>query len=355
MDVLIISADNIYLTPYIKFYIRLLEQNNLSYKVIYWDKNNNEIIDKKNYERFTFFSTKRGTKVFGYLKFRKKLRKELKLGNYKFVIPLHTIIGFLIGKILINKYNKRYTYDVRDYSYEKYKIYRDIQKKLVNNSAINIISSAGYKKFLPKTANYYIKNNIPTVNNVEIIHKQRKANEVINISYIGLIRFMEQNKKILLFFKNDERFHLNFIGTNAKKLEDFCKSNEIKNVTLIDTFSPNETLNYYNNTDLIMNIYGNNTPLLDYALSNKLYYSAILNKPILVSDNTYMEKITKKYHLGMTMYLEDKNELNHLFNYVNTYDRKEFKNNSDKFLSVVKKEDQNTENKINKILRGLKK
>ncbi|HHD9540054.1 TPA: capsular biosynthesis protein, partial [Streptococcus pneumoniae] len=54
MRVLFILSDNIYLTPYFNFYKELLKKLSISYDVIYWDKNINEIITKQNYYRISF-------------------------------------------------------------------------------------------------------------------------------------------------------------------------------------------------------------------------------------------------------------------------------------------------------------
>ena len=43
------------------------------------------------------------------------------------------------------------------------------------------------------------------------------------------------------------------------------------------------------------------------ALSNKLYYAAYLDKPILVSNNTYMSDVVKKYNLGYVVDLNNNN------------------------------------------------
>ncbi|WDU82055.1 hypothetical protein [Caloramator sp. Dgby_cultured_2] len=228
-----------------------------------------------------------------------------------------------------------------------------IQKRLVNNSLINIISSKGYEEFLPK-GEYFVTHNIPYNNYTSYRQYKNSNSPVIFISYIGLIRFMEQNKRILLFFKNDKRFHLNFIGTNAMQLKDFCDNNEIHNVTLIDTFDSNETLNFYKNTDLIMNLYGNNTPLLKYALSNKLYYSACLYKPILVCEGTYMEKVINKYGIGFTLKMKSEEEKDALFKYITELDRNKLIHNCEMFMSDVYKDMSKLEKELLKRLQAIK-
>lgn len=334
MKALVILADNIYLTPYLKFYTDLLDNCNFNYDVIYWDKNNNEIVNKSNYIRFRITSRNKVNKLVGYFKYRRYIKKIEKNKKYDLIIPLHSIVTFIIFDMLLKKYKRRYIYDVRDYSYERFYMFRYVQKKIVKNSLINVISSKGYKKFLPKEK-YFVIHNLPNNNYENFKQLNNTTNEKIQISYIGLIRFMEQNKKILKFFKNDNRFCINFIGTNANQLKKFCCDNNINNVNLIDTFNSELTLNYYEKTDIIMNLYGNNTPLLEYALSNKLYYSACLYKPILVCDNTYMEKVSKKYNIGFTIKMKSEKEKDELYEFMKKLDRKNFINNCNRFMEEV--------------------
>lgn len=353
MNALVILADNVYLTPYINFYICVLNKLHIHYKIIYWDKNSNEHIKDSRYIRFFYKSISRMSKIVGYLKYRKFIINEVEKEKYSIIISLNTILSFILFDLFIFKFKNRYIYDVHDYSYEKFFLYRITQKRLVNNSMINIISSRGYTEFLPQ-GEYFVTHNIPHNNYKGYRQYKNNSLPIISIGYIGLIRFMEQNKKILLFFKNDNRFHLNFIGTNAMKLKEFCHKNKIYNVTLVDTFPFEETLNYYKNMDLIMNLYGNKTPLLDYALSNKLYYSACLYKPILVCEGTYMEKVSKKYGIGFTLRMKSTKEKDELYHYIVHMERKKLIRKCDMFMSDVYKDQVELEKELIKRLKNIK-
>jgi hypothetical protein len=163
----------------------------------------------------------------------------------------------------------------------------------------------------------------------------------IVISYVGLIRFHDQNKKVILKFKNDKRFILRFIGKDAYALKKFCEENNVDNVELIDWFPPEKTLNYYYETDIINNLYGNSTPLLDYALSNKLYYAAKLRMVVLVCPNTYMEKISKKYGFGYTFNINVPNACDDLFTYYKSQSLQVLKQGCEMFEREI-----NSDNKV---------
>lgn len=356
MRALIISCDNIYLTPYISLYERVFENKKIEFDVIYWDKNKNEDKYLCRYIRYTSKHNTIGEKTIGYINFRKIILKQLKEIDYQLVVCLHTIGNFLITDKLITKYRRKYIFDVRDYSLEKYALVRLIEKILTRYSALNVISSEGFKNFLPN-AQYEIAHNLPSFDYKkyrEIIPRLRRNK--IWISYIGLIRFMDQNKKIIDYFKNDDRFVLRFAGTGALQLQEYCKKVNATNVELIDTFAAEDTLRYYEDTDIVMNLYGSGTPLLDYALSNKLYYSAMLCKPILVCKNTYMEKISKKYGFGVTIDLHNELSKDNLFEYMQNYDRKELAFGCDAYIEIAKTQQKHLvetlENTINNIAYG---
>lgn len=195
----------------------------------------------------------------------------------------------------------------------------------MNTSKLNVISSEGYKAFLPQGRRYILVHNYSDVS-VEIIKEfgKKTQNTPLRLSYIGLIRFQEQNKKIIDLFANDKRFLLQFIGKNAMELEEYVTTHHIENVRLIDQFPSDKTMDFYRNTDVILNAYGNHTPLLDYALSNKLYYAAALRLPILVSKDTYMEKIAVEGGFGFTLDIDDISIKEKFISWINGLDRIEF-------------------------------
>ena len=349
MKALLILADNVYLTPYLKFYSSILDEMGICYNVLYWDKNNNEIIEDNKFIRFGFESTSKLEKIPGYVKFRQFIINEVRKDKYDVIIPLHSILFIILFDLLVNKYRNRFIFDIRDYSYEKFWFFRKIEEKLTEKSIINIVSSKGYINFLPD-AEYYVVHNIPRMQYEEYKQKTNSDSSVITLSFIGLIRFMEQNKKIIDFFCNDERFIVKFIGTNAEQLHDYCQVVGAKNISLIGSFDPSKTLEFYKDTDAILNLYGNHVPLLDYALSNKLYFAAALYKPIIVCEDTYMEEISSLYNIGFTLRMKDPAEKDELYRYIKNIDREAFIKNCDKFMDFSITENQTTRMEVSRRL-----
>ena len=354
MKVLLVLSDNIYLTPYLNFYTSLLNEIDCEYKVLYWDKNDNEPTREDNYIRYKYKANNKAGKVKGYIYFRKFILAAIEREHFDVIIPLHSILLFILYDVLKGKYKGCYVIDIRDYSYERFGIFRKIEDVLTKQSIINIVSSRGHFNFLPK-GEYYVTHNIPRMNCDEYRQFENPSDRPINLSFIGLIRFMDQNKRIIDFFKSDSRFHVNFIGTNAEYLNAYCNHVNAKNVTLIGTFDASKTLGFYKETDAILNLYGNHTPLLDYALSNKLYYAATLYKPILVCEDTYMEEVSQRCRIGFTLTMKDAEEKDQLYKYITELDRTVFIKSCDRFMRDSIEEDNKTRDELKIRLLRIKK
>jgi hypothetical protein len=343
------------LCPYISKYISLLDYD---YDVIYWNRHEvKEDIGASKTFSFEYKMNEGKSKVkklLGYIKFRNYALNILKSNHYKSVVFLQTSAGILLSSFFKKRYSGRYIVDIRDYTLEKNPIFYTLVNDLIKNSAYTVISSKGYEKFLPKH-DYILVHNDTEIDEsiIKKFEKKKRDRGKIVISYIGLIRFHEQNKKVILKFKNDDRFLLRFIGTDAFALREFCKTNYVTNVELIDRFPPEKTLDYYYETDVIYNLYGNNTPLLDYALSNKLYYAAKLKIPILVCPDTYMEEVSTKFNFGFTFDLNNPTACDDLYKYYKELNWDKFTSGCNLFLEQVRYDNEIFQNTFSKFLKSL--
>ncbi|GAB6688137.1 hypothetical protein BOVMAS28_06540 [Streptococcus uberis] len=347
----IVTMGNIYLVPYLQTYTNKI---NSPISIIYWDRANlNETDDKNTLYRFQHGFKSKVEKVQGYLRYRSFVKKILSEQNYDIVIFLQTLSGLLLSDFLLKKYKNKYIIDVRDYTYEHNKVIFNIEKKLLQNSAMNVVSSEGFLNFLPQKAQYEVAHNVRTwpTNRINNIKNRNKDKEQLHIVFVGYVNYQEQHKKLLLALKNDPRFKISFIGTRGNELKPFCEQNGITNVNLIDTFESSKTLDYYEDADFVNNLYGNHTPVLDYALSNKLYYAASLNIPILVCADTFMEDISKRHHFGITVDLQTKDNLgDYLFNSYKQIDWNKLEAGCNNFMQLVDKQQNQFENKLNNLL-----
>ena len=341
----IVSFCNLYFLPYAKTYIKTIIESGSECTLLFWDRdavngtNDNfpkcrKLVYQKKKTAISSFSVK----LEGYIGATRFFRKIIDEEHFDGIIFLQTHAAVACVDVL-KKYTKKYIVDIRDWTLENYWWYRKLEKKCVNNSFATIISSPAYTRFLP-AFNYIIAHNFTPFSEQEInqIAEKKKANvnEPVNISFVGTVRFIEMDKKILKLFANDERFSINYFGNGSDVLEQFATDNGIHNVIFHGSFAPEDTLKFYYQTDIINTLYGNHNYFLDYALSNKLYHAGQLHLPILVCPETYMEEITTKYKMGFVFDVSDNNAPDKLYKYYNNYNRQELASGCDEFISTVK-------------------
>lgn len=348
-----VTMGNIYTVPYLGLYKEYL---NDPYSIIYWDREEKDENDGTNtYYRFSkkLVQGNKVDKVKGYLQFHNYAKKILEENEFDLVILLQTWGAILLADVLIHRYRGKYIIDIRDYTYEKNPVIFCIEKAVVKHSAMALISSKGFQSFLPPHKYHTVHNirMIPEGKKHEI-QTRNKQRETINIAFIGYVNYQDQHKKLILALKNDPRFHLSFIGTRAKELEAFCIENDARNVTIMDTFDSAQIVQLYQNVDMINNLYGNHTPVLDYALSNKLYFSAQLCIPILVFKDTYMSRIALEYGIGYELDDISKPGLgDELYAYYNAINWKQFADGCNRYLEEVETDQDNTKKKISLLLQ----
>ena len=342
----IIFPGSIFTTPYLKRYTDIIERSGMEYDLIYWNTQN--IAEESsaaeaiclNYQMTPTSSLIR--KIVGYFKFVMMSNHALRKTNYEKVIILTSISAVFLYGTLKKKYRKQYLLDIRDYYKENRPLYYLFEKKEIENSSRTIISSEGFKHFLPPQE-YVITHNINWIE-PEIVqnfrNEDKRNKKCINISFIGNMRFPQQDRAIIDCFANDSRFNVNFFGSGYGIHESYCTENKIFNVSILDWFPPEMTIDLYRKTDMVLNLYGSGTPLLDFALSNKLYYAAQLGKPILVCPHTYMEKISTEYNFGFSFDFKIENIKDRLFEYYQSIDWKKFYKNCDEYLLRVRMEDE---------------
>lgn len=342
----IIFPGNIYTTPYLKRYVEIIEQLGIPYDIIYWNGagiSETSSATNRICLEYPLKSTSSSLKkMWGYIKYMSMAGAAIWREKYDKIIVLTSVPAVCMYGILNAKYRNKYIIDIRDYYKEYMRIYYMLEKKAIEHSALTMISSEGFKKFLP-TYNYVITHNIQWLDSETIQsfrNESKKDKKCINLSYIGSMRFPQQDRMVMDYFANDDRFHINFFGKGYGIHKAYCIQQQIDNVSIIDWFPPERTIELYRQTDIVLNLYGNGTPLLDYALSNKLYYAAQLGKPILVCPRTYMEQVSMANHFGFVFNPEDEDLKDKLYEYYQNMNWKAFYENCDAYLQTVHQQDE---------------
>lgn len=307
MKVCILSAVNIKHMSMVSIYTKWMRENNVEFDIIYMDKYDEaeESLGASSVYRFINIIENRQfilLKFFKYMKFRPYAKELLIKNKYDFIIVWNDLAIYLLGDILGGIYKNKYCLNIRDTNGKILLYPKKWFEKCFKNAVFCTVSSDEYIPLLPKREYIHLHSfNESILREVTPNRPNKNENQPIVIGFIGYIRFMKINRRLLDVFANDRRFILGYFGTRANVLKKYAEDKKIKNTVFHDSFPISRTREFIENIDIMNNIYGNRSKNLRTALSIRLYYSLWSRIPILVSPNTYMERITKLLSIGFVV------------------------------------------------------
>lgn len=353
-----IFGGNIQMCPYLNGYLDCLSDD-VEYDLIYWERyQNNKVanLTKKPCNIYCFKKpiASKLKKTIAFVKFKKYINNILVTNDYDKIVFLQTNMAIMCSKYILDNCNKEYFLDIRDYSNEFNKLVRRQEDKIFPYMKYICISSDGFKTFLPDNFTYLsvhnLQNNKMMVNEIDI---KNKCKTKIKIGYIGnMSLYGEYLCRSLSLFANDDRYIFYFVGIGSEYIKQYCIQNAIENVVIKGEFKPEEINSLYKEIDIVNNLYGNKTPYLDYALSNKLYLAAQYCLPILVCKNTSMEEISIKNKFGFVVDINNKNVCNELYDWYNKLDIDKLYYNCSLFNEKVVRENHKYKQILTEFLGG---
>lgn len=329
--------------PYIQRYIERLDAVNAEYEVVFWNRSGEELSLPSNYKYFKDSSElkkRKLNKIFDFFKFRRYLLNYLSKTKCNKFVLLSTLSGVLVGSELIKR-KAKYIFDIRDYSYEWLYPYYIMEKNVIEHSFRTVISSPGFKKFLPDDKDYIIAHNFNR-KDIKKINNDR-YDDVVKIVWLGVIRFFDYQCKIISALANDDRFELLYHGDgpDLDRLKVFCHDRCIKNVMFTGSYDNRYKDNLLFEADLLNNCYGylgGGGNKLKYAISNKFYDGLIYRIPQIVEKDGYKSDLVKQYRLGMALDI-DGDIANQIISFRKQFDESSFDKNCEILLDKTKKED----------------
>lgn len=334
MKIALICPSNMLYMPYVYNYIHILKENNINHNIINWDRFG---IEKDS--ELTYRDSKVGHKrtLFDYYKFKKFIIKLITEVNYDKVIIFGIQLSFFLSNILQRKYKENYIIDIRDRN--KIVNYFNIAK-IINHSEFTVLSSLGYKEWLPKCDKYIINHNtkINSLDKLEVF-RGYPGKKRITISCIGAIRDCQVNIDFIKSLKNSKGIDLYFHGEGDinKEIQKYLDDNKIKNVSLSGRYEREEEINLYKNSDLINVLRYNDGINNKTALPNRLYNAVIYGKPMIAFEGTHLSEEIERYELGLVLSSLDKVEMK-IKDYITTFNDFEYQKNRVAFLKGVLEE-----------------
>jgi hypothetical protein len=240
-----------------------------------------------------------------YFKFTNFVKKTLKAKRYDRLIVFSPLTAILLVPLLEKEYKRKYILDYRDLSVEQKFCFKRLFLKALQNSFANVISSPGFKKYLPSGFNYILSHNF----NIDVVKKALETNSeidtnppIIDILTIGGIRDYESNSQVIESLANKAGFTVRFVGKgpSAESLEFYAKSLNASNISF-EGFYPKEKEKEYVEKATFLNIFYPRKASHDTALSNRFYNSLIYKKPMITTADTIQGDYAAKFKVGIAL------------------------------------------------------
>lgn len=353
MKIGLILPANLNHAPYVKHYQDIFEKNSIDYEIIEFDKiglnqTKNNII---SYKYICDYSSHFIKKILSYIKFKKFCEREIELKKYNFIIIFVPQFAILMLPFLLKNYKEKYFIDIRDYN--KIFKFKFLIKNLLKYSKMNVISSEGFKEWLPN-GEYYLNNNLELSFLEKTKIKEKNKTDIKKILNCGVIRSFDENMYLIKQLKNSQKLTLEYRGESkiANLLNLYVVEEKIKNVIFKAGYLKKEEFEFYLEADMI-NIMQTRDYLSKYAMPNRFYTALLAKKPILAIDENLVGKLVKEYELGVVLPIDlDENKLeDKIINYLESYDKKKFENTCDELLKKYLAEEKIFEERLVKIVK----
>lgn len=342
MKIVLVCPSNLLYMPYVENYIEILDNNKIKYDLITWNRFNLENEEGK----YQYTDNKYGHQrnIYDYYKYKKFVVSILKKNQYKQIIVFGIQLSFILRKLLLNKYENNYIIDIRDRN--KLINFFDISR-VIESSNFTVLSSKGYKEWLPNSEKYIINHNtrLKKEASLDLISEPLKKNKKIVISYIGAIRDYNVNLELIKSLRNSKKIQLDFHGEGPinQLLLDYIEANKINNVEISGRYERKYENNLYEKSDMINVLRYNEGINNATALPNRLYNAVIKGKPLVALPGTYLSEVIEAYSLGLV--LDSQKDIEQqIMDYVNNFDRTIYDENRRRFIESVIFENKEFEN-----------
>jgi len=207
------------------------------------------------------------------------------------------------------KHEKKIIYHIADFYADSRLKIPNIIKKYLRNKEYNVIDNADATIICTDDRKEQIAGSNPK--NLTVVHntppvKQKDLvinpiDDKIKITYVGgqeKKRFIDQ---AISTIKNRSNYQLTLAGSVGDARESIRDISNIKNIDFMGKVSYDRALELYENTDMMFAIYDPNHPNHRYSAANKVYEAMLLGRPIVVANNTGMDKIVRAEDMGYTI------------------------------------------------------
>lgn len=335
--------------PYVTNYEKILNEQKIDYMIINWDRLQ---LETNDYE-WVYRDKKRGHQrnFYDYMKYKAFVIRKLKDAAFDKVIVFGLQLAFFLGAYLLKNYKEKYVIDIRDHNkiIDLFKL-----EKVISGAEFAVISSQGYKLFLPAGVEYVMNHNTQLETLEErISEKTSFKTGALRISCIGALRDYEVNIAFINRLKNKQKFALLYHGEGEinEAIQAFIEKENIGNVSLTGRYAQVEEEAFYVKSDLINVLHFQDGINNHTFLPNRLYQAVKYKKPLIALEGSYLAAQIKKYQLGLVVDGIEQIEAR-IIDYVQGFNQAEYEEGRRSFLAVVISENHYFKMKIIRFCKG---
>lgn len=305
MKLALILPSNIWFAPYVKIYENVLQELNIEYDLISWNRDGQDKPCGFQFEEEAYFIKSKLRKTCVFFRYIQFIKRTLRIEKYDKIIVFSPQISILLSSFLKRYYKKRYIIDYRDLSVEQKPYLMPFFKRALKYCTSVFVSSPGFIKCLPIGFDYKVSHNFD-INSV----KQALNNECIvpfnaeelKVLTIGAIRDYTSNAEVLRNLSNKKGFTLSFVGKGGAsiRLSDLAQELGSSNIFFKGYYKKEDEGEYINDSSMI-NIFYPHIITHSTALSNRFYNALIYKKPMIVTANSTQGDYVSKYGLGVVL------------------------------------------------------
>lgn len=336
--------------PFLRKYQSILDAYGIAYDIICFDREA-ETHSHDNVHIFSArcFNASRYRKALCFWRFRRFARKIVLDKCFDKLIVLTAPPAVLLSDLLLARYRGRFLLDYRDVSFEHFAPYRWMVRDLARASALTAISSPAFAKYVPSDTTV-LSHNIKaqafgSQDAVTQAPPFRERSRIV-LTYMGHIGYHDVNRHLVERLAGAPDIELRIIGEGSEILRRKATYSHAKNVSFRGRFEPGEKEQFYLETDLVANTYGDDSEIVRLALSNKLYEAAWYRRPLIVSRNTLMQEYVDRYNLGFAIDPRAEDVAEAIRRYAMAFDVVRFYEGCKRFLAEVCRDEQEFESRV---------
>lgn len=306
MKVAIVILGNSWVCPYVNTYKRAFEKLGYAYDVILWDRDGSDASAPIRYSSGNVNLGNPLLKASAYIGYSRFIKKTVLENGYDKLVVSGPHLAILLSSFLRKRYKGRYVVDYRDIAIEQNPLLGKIYSRVLADSFCNVISSPGFKNYLPGKHDYLISHNFDfdaAVNSLSSDKPYFSDAIPLRVLTIGYIRNFSSNVKIIQTLGGNDDYSLKFVGRGdaTETLKEYALLHKMTNVEFAGYYKKEDEASIVKECDFI-NIFFPNDVEHSAIMSNRFYLALIHKKPMIVTAGSTQAALVEEYGLGVVVY-----------------------------------------------------